>query len=62
LDASQYKILNDDCSYNIAETLEKAQDNTIFVIANQALCVFGDWTLKDDKESIIERLQVGNGP
>ncbi len=62
LDANQYKILNDDCSYNIAEIIEKTHDRTIFVIINQALCVFGDWTLNDDKESIIERLQVGNGP
>ncbi|MBL7896330.1 MAG: hypothetical protein JNK50_13620 [Bacteroidia bacterium] len=62
LDADQYKILNDDCSNNIAETIEKTHDKTIFVIANQALCVFGDWTLNDDKESIIDRLQVGNGP
>lgn len=62
LDANQYKILNDDCSNNIAETIEKTHDKTIFVIANQALCVFGDWTLNDDKKGIIERLQVGNGP
>lgn len=62
LDANQYKILNDDCSFDITETIEKTNDSTIFVIANQALCMFGDWTLNDDKESIIERLQVGNGP
>lgn len=62
LDANQYKILNEDCSYNIAETIEKNQDKIFFVITNQALCVFGDWTLDDDKESIIERLGVGSGP
>jgi len=62
LNANQYKILNEECSYNIAETLKKHQDKTLFVIANQALCRFGDWTLDDNKESIIERLQVGDGP
>ncbi len=62
LDANQYKIVNADCSDNIAETLKKTHNKTIFVIANQALCVFGDWTLNDDKESIIDRLEVGTGP
>jgi len=60
LDVKQHKILNDECTSYTIEDFKK--NKTVFVIANQALCSFGYFTLDDEKESIIERLQVGNGP
>lgn len=62
LDVSQHKTLYNKCdSYN-AENFKKYEGKTFFVITNQALCIFGDWTFSDDRETIIERLNVGNGP
>ncbi len=62
VDVNEYQILDKECSYNISEIFKKQKSKTLFIIANQALCVFGKWTLDDDKESIIERLMVGDGP
>ena len=62
LDFNQNKILNNRCTSYTVESFKKYKGKTFFVIANQALCVFGDWTLDDKKENIIERLQIGSGP
>ncbi|MBL7911306.1 MAG: hypothetical protein JNJ41_09660 [Bacteroidia bacterium] len=61
-DINKYKIPNNDCSSYMTECFKNNSGKTFFVIANQAQCWCRDWTLEDKKESIIENLEVGNGP
>jgi len=62
VDRIQYKIPDSECSSPIAERIEKNSGKTFFIIANRGQCWFGDWTLEDDKDWIIQKLGVGIGP
>gem|GEM_PF-3970408 len=62
VDSDHYKIPDTDCSSYINESIKNNSGKTFFVIANQVQCWFGDWTLSDNKESIIQELGIGNGP
>jgi hypothetical protein len=62
VDVNQYKIPDNDCAFYMVESIRKNSGKTFFVIANQLQCWFGDWTLADNKESVIQDLGVGNGP
>lgn len=37
-------------------------EDLFYVITNQALYPFADWTADEDKDIIVDRLRVGNGP
>lgn len=62
LDSRQYKTLYDSCASQKLKQPKKYNGKPFFVITNQALCVFGTWTLDDDNESIIDELGIGDGP
>ena len=62
VDRNQYKIPDNDCRSPIAERIEKNSGKTFFIIANPEQCWFGDWTLEDDKDLIIQKLGIGIGP
>lgn len=62
IDSKEYKTLNHQCHSLNFEHQNKDKGKPYFVIANQALCIFGIWTLSDDKELIIDRLGIGDGP
>lgn len=62
LGVSECKELGDEYALKIEEVFKNPDNNLYFVITNQALSVFGEWTPQDEKESIIEKLQVGSGP
>ncbi|MDO7852075.1 hypothetical protein [Hymenobacter convexus] len=44
------------------ELIGKYKNNSFFVIANQSLYPFADWSATDSKEFVISRLVNGNGP
>jgi hypothetical protein len=46
----------------LLKTIESHDEMPFFVIANQALYPFADWTEKERKDVIIDRLRVGAGP
>jgi hypothetical protein len=46
----------------LLKTIESYDDTLFFVITNQALYPFADWTEKERKDIIINRLRVGAGP
>lgn len=62
LDTSRYGILNDSCTSLTGAIISQQKSDIVFVLANQAKCPFSYWTLQDDKETILDRLSVGNGP
>ena len=62
VDRNQYKIPDNDCRSPIAERIEKNSGKTFFIIANPEQCWFGDWSLEDDKDWIIQQLANGIGP
>ncbi len=62
LDKQKIRMLNTDCSSNIVQDSVKAAGKTLFVITNPALCAFDCWTEDDEPQSIIDKLEVGNGP
>jgi len=41
---------------------EHSTDSVFFIIANQAIFPFGSWSLKTPKNSVLDQLQIGNGP
>lgn len=49
-------------SDELMETVKGHKESLFFVIANQALFPFADWTEEEAKDIIIERLEVGIGP
>jgi hypothetical protein len=49
-------------SDELLEITESHKDNLFFVITNQELYPFADWTESEEKELIIDRLDVGMGP
>ena len=50
LDANQYGILNEECSYNIPDILQEHLDKTVFIITNQG--INGRWLPGEDLISI----------
>lgn len=42
--------------------IDRHHEELFFVITNQVLYPFADWTNEENKLTIIDRLQVGNGP
>jgi hypothetical protein len=44
------------------EMISKHNEDIFFVITNQVLYPFADWTDRENKNTIIDRLLVGNGP
>jgi hypothetical protein len=62
LDINNYKIPNNGCASNIKKDIEKNRGENFFVIANRSQCWFSTWKISDKKQSVIEKLGVGNGP
>lgn len=62
LDVNQIKILKDQTTPELIEKIKGHKEPLFFVIANQALYPFADWTINEKKDFIIGRLEVGNGP
>ncbi len=50
-----------DASVLLAKIKDR-KNEPYFVIANQALYPFSDWTINENKDIIIERIEVGIGP
>jgi len=46
----------------LTNVIANHKEDLFFVITNQALYPFADWTSNENKEYIIDRLKVGNGP
>ncbi len=44
------------------EIISRHYEELFFVITNQMLYPFADWTNSEKKNTIIERLHIGNGP
>ncbi len=44
------------------EIINRHNEELFFVITNQVLYPFSDWTERENKNTIIDKLQVGNGP
>ena len=61
-DINEYKIPTEDCGNSIQDCIKKNSGKTFFIITNKAQCMFSDWTIEDSKQSIIDKLEIGNGP
>jgi hypothetical protein len=48
--------------HELLKTIESHDETLFFVITNQVLYPFADWTEKERKDIIIDRLRVGSGP
>jgi hypothetical protein len=49
-------------SPELTNVIASHKEDLFFVITNQALYPFADWTLNENKEYIIDKLKIGNGP
>lgn len=50
-------------SSELRETINSYKDESLFfVITNQALLTFADWDSDENKDKIIDYLNIGNGP
>lgn len=57
------EFINKNGTPELLDIIQKHQnENLFFVIVNQALYPFADWNDKEQKENIIDRLGIGNGP
>lgn len=59
LSTNQDSILNRSCT---SEKLKTCTGKNFFTIANQALCMSNAWTMEDNKNDIINKIHIGNGP
>lgn len=62
LDVNHFKIPEGQNAPELMETINSNKDSLFFVIVNSALHPFADWNSKEQKDIIIDRLQIGNGP
>jgi hypothetical protein len=62
LDANKFQIPKDLNANELNKYINQNNSDLFFIIANQSLYPFSDWTLNDIKSTIIERLGVGDVP
>jgi hypothetical protein len=62
LDVNQIEFPKGKSAPELIDKIKKHKDQTFFVITNQALYPFAEWTIDEDKNVIIDRLRVGDGP
>ncbi|GAB5399246.1 MAG: hypothetical protein Aureis2KO_08310 [Aureisphaera sp.] len=60
---TESEFLKEKATPELLEVVKKHKSEKLFfVIVNQALYPFADWNDKEQKEVIIDRLGIGNGP
>jgi hypothetical protein len=62
LDVNDVVFPNGQDGNELLRTIKGHNETIFFVIANQALYPFANWTENEKKDVIIERLRVGIGP
>ena len=60
---SESEFLNKNGTPELLGIIQKHKNEKLFfVVVNQALYPFADWNDREQKEIIIDRLKIGNGP
>ena len=62
VDVNNIQIPKNQRVSELKEIIKKHKEEFFFVITNQALYPFADWTISEKKEIIVGRLRIGNGP
>jgi hypothetical protein len=62
LDLNNFLIPKNLDTNELNKYIKQNKSDLFFIISNQDIVPFSDWTLNDKKSVIIERLGVGNGP